>query len=67
MSSWGLFLRPFLQARCACWSLAPAASSRPSRFAPRSGFNILSSKRGNKQYYKGKGGPSLGRHTKLGA
>ena len=50
MSSFALFLRPFLQAR----------------FAPRTGFNILTSKRGNKNFYKGKGGRSLGKHTKLG-
>lgn len=37
------------------------------RRVPRRGFEtVLSSKRGNKNFYKGKGVPSMGRHTRKG-
>jgi hypothetical protein len=42
--------------------LPPAACS----YAPRRGYNILSSKRGNKNHYKGKGAASTGHHTRKG-
>jgi len=35
-------------------------------YAPRNGYNILSSKRGNKNHYKGKGANSTGHHTRKG-
>jgi hypothetical protein len=35
-------------------------------YAPRHGYNILSSKRGNKNHYKGKGASSTGHHTRKG-
>ena len=35
-------------------------------YAPRHGYNILSSKRGNKNHYKGKGAASTGHHTRKG-
>ena len=38
----------------------------PYRYAPRRGYNILSSKRGNKNHYKGKGAASTGHHTRKG-
>ena len=51
MSLVSLFIRPFLLAR----------------FAPRSSYaSALSSKRGNKNYYKGKGARPTGHHTKHG-
>jgi len=68
MSGLSLFIRPFLQARCGAAACPQRARlTRLRSFAPRTGFNILTSKRGNQQFYKGKGGRSLGRHTKLGA
>jgi hypothetical protein len=36
-------------------------------FAPRAGFTALTSKRGNKNFYKGKGARSTGHHTRKGA
>jgi hypothetical protein len=38
-----------------------------ARYAPRSGYSVLNSKRGNKNFYKGNRVPSIGRHTKTGA
>lgn len=46
-----LFVRPFLQ---------------QGRRATRTGYTVLSSKRGNKHYYKGKGAESTGFHTRKG-
>jgi len=37
-----------------------------ARYAPRSGYSVLNSKRGNKNFYKGNRVPSVGRHTKTG-
>jgi large subunit ribosomal protein L41 len=50
MSVISLFIKPFL---CA-------------RFAPRSGYTALTSKRGNKNFYKGKGAAPTGHHTTKG-
>jgi hypothetical protein len=50
MSFVSLFIRPALLAR----------------FVPRSGYTVLSSKRGNKNFYKGRGAHPTGHHTKHG-
>ena len=50
MSFVSLFIRPALLAR----------------FVPRSGYTVLSSKRGNKNFYKGRGAQPTGHHTKHG-
>ncbi len=47
------------------WQLLGAALRY--RRVPSSGFKRLTSKQGNKNYYKGKGVQSTGHHTKLGA
>ena len=41
-------------------------SGRGGRRVPRKGFTQLTSKLGNKNYYKGKGVPSVGHHTRKG-
>jgi hypothetical protein len=46
---------------------ALTARSAPRSYAPRAGFTALSSKRGNKNFYKGKGAASTGHHTRKGA
>ncbi|KAK3241801.1 hypothetical protein CYMTET_48462 [Cymbomonas tetramitiformis] len=37
-----------------------------ARNAPRTGYKVLNSKRGNKNFYKGKRVPPVGRHTRKG-
>jgi len=39
---------------------------RIGRWVPRSGYSVPNAKRGNKNFYKGKGVPAVGRHTKHG-
>ncbi|KAK9833988.1 hypothetical protein WJX81_000994 [Elliptochloris bilobata] len=46
------------------WQLLGAALRY--RRVPAKGFKRLTSKQGNKNYYKGKGVQSTGHHTKLG-
>ena len=47
------------------WQLLGAALRY--RRVPNKGFKRLTSKQGNKNYYKGKGVKSAGHHTRLGA
>ena len=48
--------------------LGPLLFLRPflQRTVTRTGYTVLSPKRGNKHYYKGKGAASTGRHTRKG-
>ena len=41
-------------------------SGRGSRRVPKTGFTALTSKIGPKNFYKGKGVPSVGHHTRKG-
>ena len=44
-----------------------AAALGRSRRVPRKGFTLLTSKQGPKNFYKGKGAASTGKHTSKGA